>query len=164
MQHYLPFVDDFNKAIVLLCSCALKVPCLLCADLPAQLRQEDGSREKYQRFFDEMDKDGSKTIEYARPHSPLQMPHRFAGAEQLANRMVELAARHGYEMDGKSLLGSLEESISSSSKFSEHYPSAFRKKRDHKGMSADNMKRIFATLVRRSSEKPRLGRGLSSSR
>jgi hypothetical protein len=33
------------------------------ADLPAQLRQEDGSREKYQRFFNEMDKDGSKTIE-----------------------------------------------------------------------------------------------------
>jgi hypothetical protein len=39
---------------------------LLNADLPAQLRQEDGSREKYQRFFDEMDKDGSKTIEYGR--------------------------------------------------------------------------------------------------
>ncbi len=37
----------------------------LCADLPANLRQEDGSREKYQHFFDEMDKDGSKTIEYA---------------------------------------------------------------------------------------------------
>ena len=34
-----------------------------CADLPSQLRQEDGSREKYQRFFNEMDKDGSKTIE-----------------------------------------------------------------------------------------------------
>ena len=32
-------------------------------DLPAHVRQEDGSREKYQRFFDEMDKDGSKTIE-----------------------------------------------------------------------------------------------------
>ncbi len=27
------------------------------------MRQEDGSREKYQHFFDEMDKDGSKTIE-----------------------------------------------------------------------------------------------------
>ena len=33
------------------------------ADLPTQVRQEDGSREKYQRFFGEMDKDGSKTIE-----------------------------------------------------------------------------------------------------
>ena len=33
------------------------------ADLPEQLRQEDGSRERYQRFFNEMDQDGSKTIE-----------------------------------------------------------------------------------------------------
>jgi hypothetical protein len=33
------------------------------ADLPDQVRQEDGSREKYQLFFGEMDKDGSKTIE-----------------------------------------------------------------------------------------------------
>ncbi len=31
--------------------------------LPEKVRQEDGSREKYQRFFGEMDKDGSKTIE-----------------------------------------------------------------------------------------------------
>ena len=33
------------------------------AGLPTQLRQEDGSREKYQRFFGAMDQDGSKTIE-----------------------------------------------------------------------------------------------------
>jgi hypothetical protein len=66
--------------------------------------------------------------------------------------MVELAARYGYEMDGQSLEGSESEreSASSSSKFSERYPTAFNqtRKRDHKGMSADNMKRIFATLVR----------------
>jgi hypothetical protein len=66
--------------------------------------------------------------------------------------MVELAARYGYEMDGQSLEGSESEleSASSSSKFSERYPTAFNqtRKRDHKGMSADDMKRIFATLVR----------------
>jgi hypothetical protein len=118
---------------------------LLYTDLPVQLRQEDGSREKYQRFFDEMDKDGSKTIEYAILNQPMQIPHLVT--EQLYTRMVELAARHGYEMDGRSLAGSEEASVSSSSKFSERYPSAFKQKRDHKGVSADDMRRIFATLV-----------------
>jgi hypothetical protein len=63
--------------------------------------------------------------------------------------MVELAARYGFEMDGQSLIGSdsERESVSSSSKFSERNPPAFKHKRDHKGMSADDMKRIFATLV-----------------
>ncbi len=92
-----------------------------------------------------MDKDGSKTIEYALLNFHVQISQLLIAI--FCIRMVELAARHGYEMDGRSLEGSEEESISSSSKFSERYPSAFKKKRDHKGMAADDMKRIFATLV-----------------
>jgi hypothetical protein len=72
--------------------------------------------------------------------------------------MVELAARHGFDMEGNSLLGSddelYEETEQGSSASFMSTPLASgsgqkkkKRSRDHRGVKFEDMKRIFAVLV-----------------
>ncbi len=142
------------------------------------MRQEDGSREKYQIFFGEMDKDDSKTIEYDFASIPKQLllfipfdgqaPLTFLFSPPLdrpQDRMVELAARHGFYMDGVSISASeesgdeIQQDYKSTStpvppapewtySSRQDAPGIATKSRDHRGVSFYDMQRIFAVLVR----------------